>query len=181
MRNRLSHGFTVLEVLLGMVITVILITVATPAFSQFLQRQQLRAAASELSATLRAARYHAVSHARTVQVCQIGRRKRTCQQPYPAWRSWSDGWITFDASETSAPQLININQIETDIGIIFNQRGRLRFFADGSARSAGFYLCSASLDEIMHLTLFHSGRLKVSTRHDTKQRHRCLRASGKID
>ena len=58
--------------------------------------------------------------------------------------------------------------------LIFNQTGRLRFFPDGSARSAGFYICGADTTEFRHIKLLHSGRIRSTAKAPNAIKKRCL-------
>jgi len=72
--------------------------------------------------------------------------------------------------------ILYTNALNGKINLVFNQRGRLRFFNDGSARSAGFYICNNNSKETRHIRLLHTGRSRTTDIQTKKQELICLEA-----
>lgn len=58
-RRRRTRGLTLIELVIGLGICAVLMSLAVPSFGQYLQRQRLKAAAQGLELDLREARYEA--------------------------------------------------------------------------------------------------------------------------
>lgn len=76
---KLQKGFGLIELLLGMVLTGILLSLAVPAFAELTQAQQRREAAMQLAHSLRSARTEALLRSQPVWVEAID-------------DDWSHGW-----------------------------------------------------------------------------------------
>ena len=79
--QRKKNGFTLVELLIGLVILSILVAVAAPSFSTAMAQQRLRQASSELRSTVAIARSEAVK--RNAQVRLL-----------PRTGGWSNGWCS---------------------------------------------------------------------------------------
>ena len=105
-KHNSSIGFTLVELLIGLVILSILITVAAPAFNDALATQRLRAATNELRQSISLARSEAVKRNVTTDLLLIQRDG-----------SWSNGWCIpnpdtgttecFDTSDGSSYDVAN--------------------------------------------------------------------------
>ena len=83
-----ATGFTVVELLIGLVIVSILVAIAAPSFSVAMAQQRLRQASTELRSTVAVARSEAVK--RNAQVRLL-----------PRAGGWSNGWCV-EASATAS-------------------------------------------------------------------------------
>ena len=169
-------GFSLLELLMVLTVLGILASLGTPSLVQGLHLMHLRADSRQLHSYLTAARHQAVSHSVTVLLCpQSSMVARTCAH---GLSSWDSGWLLFRDlnadNELQADELQRVMPKLKHTRVYFNQVGRLRFFADGSARSAGFYLCSSRIEDVRHFALLYSGRVRVSDSLTNKQRKQCL-------
>jgi len=82
-RNRSSsRGFTLVELMIGLVLVAILMSIGLPMFRSFTLGQQLRATTSDLRIALTLARSEAVKRNRVVAL-----------QPFDADDGWGSGWI----------------------------------------------------------------------------------------
>ena len=86
---RRQAGFTLVELLIGLVILSILVAVAAPSFSTAMAQQRLRQASSELRSTVAFARSEAVK--RNAQVRLL-----------PRTGGWSNGWCVEESATASA-------------------------------------------------------------------------------
>ena len=74
-----SHGLSLIELLAGLVILSVLVSLAAPSFSTILAEQRLRQASSEMRISLTTARSEAIKRGESVVVV-------------PRESSWSKGW-----------------------------------------------------------------------------------------
>lgn len=77
-----SRGFTLVELMIGLVLVAILMGIGLPMFRSFILEQQLRATSSDLRIALTTARSEAVKRNRVVEL-----------MPFDADEGWGSGWI----------------------------------------------------------------------------------------
>ena len=161
-----SAGYTLLELMVTIAISVLVLTLAVPNFASQISRQEVAVQSQELRTSLNVARSEAVMRQRNVYVC-----RRTgeggCDISPVDRAEWSYGWIVFvddnrngqwDAADTLVKE---VTRSAGGIRMFMNHRGRLRFFPDGSARSVGFWFCSGT-GESRYLALLRSGRSRLA-------------------
>ena len=172
--NRSNHpaasnrqdGYSLIEALMALTIMFILTGVAVPSLSTMLRKNEVKVNSGLLNASLKMARNQALASGTMVHVCAMASQDTTICDPRRNYNAnWSTGWLVFaDLNENNELDAYdNIIQSTLNQGqarIVFNQRGRLRFFPNGSARSAGFYICDPQSNEIIHLRLLHTGRTR---------------------
>lgn len=173
-----EQGFSLLELMCGIAVSAALIVIATPSFAALVSRAQVTAQANELLGSLSLARNEAFVRQKVVHLCQIANQASGCDNQYHANRSWSRGWIVFVDNNSNneydtTDTLLRSTKIKSAVRIVFNQRGRLRYFPDGSSRSAGFYLCDAEQTAYRHIYLLYSGRARINNSLNTAQRRIC--------
>ncbi|AJQ97427.1 GspH/FimT family pseudopilin [Gynuella sunshinyii] len=89
MRQKKDRGFTIIELMITIAVVAILVTVAAPNMSDFLQRNQLNSYVFDVVGAVAATRSEAVTRGERVSF-----RSKTSSD-------WSDGWqiiLSFDAS-----------------------------------------------------------------------------------
>jgi len=180
MRNNIPRiaGFTIIEILLVTALTAIVLGLAIPSFNSLLANTKTRTKASLLHATLHNARVHAITAQTVVIVCAASSNNpRQCNNNYSANSNWASGWLAYQDNNRNnrlddTDKILNTVSNE-DVGVVFNQRGRLRFFADGSARSAGFYICNKHSETASHIRLLYSGRARMTDSLSKKQLSKC--------
>ena len=84
-----SRGFTLGELLVTLAVLAVVLTVAVPAFTNFVKNNRLAAATNQLGAALAYARSEAVRRGRPVTVCASS-DGATCDTT-----AWREGWIVF--------------------------------------------------------------------------------------
>lgn len=174
------QGFTVIELLISVTIIGVLFSIAVPSFKSLLNNAQLTDLSSSLHTSLMHARSHAINHQVMVIVCELeNQEKPTCNQNRSRYANWQNGWMSYadlnnnnklDASDN----ILQVRQAKGQTNIVFNQAGRLRFFPQGSARSAGFYLCNADSSNTRYIRLLYTGRSRSSGELSVKQLNTCL-------
>ena len=178
--NTTTRGMTLIELILSIGVIAIITSAAIPSFHAYIEHNRIKTTSNELRMVLSLARQTAISSGSDTYVCELI-PSNTCNSHRPFAANWSYGWLAFvdlnqnaelDKTDTIIRQYRSSN--ESNIGIIFNQRGRLRFRANGSARSAGFYLCNS--EEAEHILLLYTGRTRVKTLSDASRIKQCLAA-----
>lgn len=87
-------GFTLLETMLVLVMTVLLLSLAVPSFRNWALKRAVQQAAEALVADLRLARSEAVKRGALVAVCASADGASCASIGTPAG-AWADGWLVF--------------------------------------------------------------------------------------
>lgn len=175
--NKPYGGFSLIELLVSMSILAILSSIAVPNLQKYIHKSQLDTTRYSLRSVLSLARQTAISTGYDTYICEL--KKNDCNPKRPFNANWSNGWIAFiDINNNQELDLnddiIQMQQQKKDIAIIFNQRGRLRFRSNGSARSAGFYLCNHT--HANHILILYSGRTRSKTLTKPSNIEKCRKA-----
>jgi type IV fimbrial biogenesis protein FimT len=176
-----SHfGFSLTELIISIAIVAILSSIAAPSFASMIEDRRVSASSESLISILTHARYHALSTGSTVVVCNASDPSLSkCSESRLGNSRWPNGAISYadknDNGELDATdKILRTIQNNESVSIVFNQRGRLRFFASGGSRSAGFYLCSEGSPRERHLKILHTGRTRSVEKMSDIQRATCL-------
>ena len=162
-----------------MTLTALLLTLAVPSFGNMLSRNRMLVQSNNLLLSLMTARSTAVLHREMVHVCRLDQDKNpACDDNYEAYRNWSHGWMIFmdldrDNEFSEGDELVYQFAGSEQITMVFNQRGRLRFFPNGGSRSAGFTLCDSARQDYRHIYIFHSGRTRIKQTASPDMRSKC--------
>jgi len=176
-----SHfsGFTLIELMITLAILGIFTSLAVPGFSSLIASNRVTIQTNAVLESLSLARSYAISRQKNVHVCQLSDHGDTsCGNERGYNSKWSNGLLVFsdennNATLDSNDQILKVMQADETTNIVFNQRGRLRFFPNGSARSAGFYLCDSNLLHHRHVYLLYSGRARVDGKLSKRQKSIC--------
>ena len=175
--QRSGYGFTIIEMMITVTIIAIIIGLATPSYQHLVSNNRLIVTNNDLMTSLALARQNAISYAKDVYLCELLDEK-TCNEKRPFNADWSKGWMVFIDNNRNALlddkdtiSYVSYKPNQKGIAIVFNQQGRLRFRPDGSARSAGFYLCSRERHK--HIFLLYSGRARHNDSLTEKQLKNC--------
>lgn len=177
-RSKLK-AFTIIELLITLTILSISLSIAIPSFNSFIDKTKLKTSALSLHATLTQARNHAISNQVTVIVCQANDNNyQQCSPTRERYDNWQNGWISYaDLNKNNEldtdDQILTVRQALSQTAVVFNQVGRLRFFPLGSARSAGFYICSSNSSQTQYIRLLHTGRSRMSQDLNPDQLLKC--------
>ena len=184
-RNKINYGFTLIELSMSLGILSIVTITSAPHFSNFIDKVKLTSTTRQLKNTLSTARQHAISDSHPVNICALeASNEIKCASETGFNSNWSYGWIIYsdvnnnNQYDNNTDYLISISQITDNVGVVFNQQGRLRFFSNGSARSAGFYICVSKRNgdtenTFRHIKLLYSGRSRVVNTSEEKNRLIC--------
>jgi len=166
--QRKTHGFSLIESMITLSILSILVMTSTPSFSKLINNNKVKTTSYNLKSSLSLARQYAISNSVPVNLCALASLENTqCSGDTGFNSNWSHGWIVYaDQNDNNqydeSDLLLNVIKNTHKVGVVFNQQGRLRFFQNGSARSAGFYLCNQSTAETRHVKLLYSGRARTT-------------------
>ena len=175
----INKAFTIIELIFTISSIGVLTSIAVPTFNSFVQKTEIKTLALRLSTSLRHARNHAIQNQVMVIVCPINElASNRCQPNRPRYANWQLGWLAYaDLNNNNeldnTDDLLAVQQVNNTAAIIFNQKGRLRFFPRGTARSAGFYFCKKQLDSTQYIRLLHTGRNRISQKLSQKQHSEC--------
>lgn len=103
-----SKGFTLVELLIVIVITAIMMSLAMPSFTDFMALTQIKTDASNLHLSLMRARSEAVTRNASITV-------------QPAAGGWKDGWTISNGIETQGPAK---TEIAGPASVTYNANGR---------------------------------------------------------
>jgi type IV fimbrial biogenesis protein FimT len=90
MQRQRQSGVTLVELLIGIAVLVILLTVGIPSFTQFIKNNRLAGQTNDLVVAFQLARNEAVKHGSGTVICASD-DQATCSGN----TDWSTGWIVF--------------------------------------------------------------------------------------
>ena len=172
-------GFTLIESIVVLALISIAISSTVPYLTQAIDTRRNMAQVGQLQASLSLARQYAVANIVGVVICPArSDLRQRCRDMQQANTNWQFGWLVFADQnrdgQLNDDEIILRNQaLLNKQAVVFNQNGRLRYFADGRARSAGFYLCNASASSMRHLLILHTGRTRISSELSEINTARC--------
>jgi type IV fimbrial biogenesis protein FimT len=162
----LSHGFTIIELLVTMLVAGILSAIAVPAFTSFLQNDRDTGQINSLVGSLNYARSEAVKRAsgNSIFVCPSA-DGANCD----ATTDWTSGWIVKFVDPANplnvsvlqvVPALSGTNSVKTDVG----PAGGISFSASGQASAAlTVRVCDARLGAFARqVEVLTTGRIAAS-------------------
>lgn len=149
------HGFTLIELMITLVIFTVLMALAAPTFSRFLESNRLTGAANDLIADLNLARSESIKRAANVTVCQSSNGSGCTS----SITGWSSGWIvtagsTLIRAHDALPA--SISMTASAHTITYQNQGQ-------TAIGAGFYtLCNSRLSRRINIEVSAVGRYSVN-------------------
>jgi len=179
----IQRGTTLVELLTFASILVTSLGIAVPSLAGIVQNSRIKSTSQMLNTNLMLARNYALTNRTRVIVCHASSpSQEACSEQRKRNTSWQNGVITYADrnanNELDADDhIISKMSISKNVSIVFNQNGRLRFFSDGSARSAGFYICNQAAQHQRHILILYSGRTRTMNTMSKKQEQTCLEQS----
>ena len=85
-----THGFTLVELLITILVAALLMALAIPAFNSFVENNRIAASSNSIVSALNVARSEAIHRRETVTICSSA-DLATCAGS----TSWETGWIAF--------------------------------------------------------------------------------------
>lgn len=160
-----SHGFTLVEALVAMLVVAIIVGTAIPAFGRILHSQQLSSTSNRLVGAFILARAEAIKRRSAVLVEAIG-------------DDWSDGWSVYadlngnGSQDLDEPLLLQVTDLPQALSIQGNSpvSRYVRYTPDGSAKLKGgsfqagtLNICSQNEElAVRQLILSATGRVRRS-------------------
>lgn len=167
--RRIGHtsGFTLLELIITLSVTVILLTIVVPAFAQLIASTRITTAVNELLSVIHLTRSEAIKRSTRVALCPSSNGTACANDP-----EWEHGWIAFvdnDADrelDTGEEVLRYHDGFSAQLSIRSGSRTRIIFKPDGIALGGltGTYtFCdSSNMVPPKALILSNPGRARVS-------------------
>jgi type IV fimbrial biogenesis protein FimT len=90
---RNGAGFTLIELMIGIAIAAIILTLGIPSFSEVIRNNRIAVQSNELVSALHLARSEAIKRSATVRVCS-STDGATCANN----ASWATGWVVLDVA-----------------------------------------------------------------------------------
>jgi type IV fimbrial biogenesis protein FimT len=131
--RRICRGFTLIELMVTLSVGGILLALAVPSFSAFVQNSRLTAQANSLVRSLDYARSEAIKRDTAVSVCAADINSTTCNGS----ATWSTGWTVQDPS--SATPLQTVPAITSNITLTAQVAGPITFNPNGTASAAASF------------------------------------------
>ena len=160
------NGFTLLELILTLSVLMIVLTIGTPALSQWVQKSK----ATDLQYKL----LHSIHYART-KATQLQSTVTLCPVISICENNWGEGLLIFNDSNNNGSYESNETLLKTvDLGLLgenldwrsFRRKPYLQFNSQGltKALNGSFHFCpSTSIDELkFSIILARTGRTRVS-------------------
>lgn len=162
-----ANGFTLIEMLTALFITVILVVSVVPSWRHLSARMRVSTQINALLGNLRYARMEAVKRSRRVVICQSAD-----QQHCAHGDEWDKGWIVFADVQTGGtirrdpgdPILLHHPRSARTTTLTANRRF-FRLDPIGSTTNGTFKICSRKgMAEPRALIISRVGRMRVSKR-----------------
>ncbi len=152
------HGFTLLELIIVLIISMLLITIGIPGFQTLIQNNRLTAVASSIQNNLMFARNQSVSYLNYVTVCPL--QSNVCSN------NWITGIDIFidsdrDASYDSGEVLLKTGDKFNSNDTLVFPTNSITFTPDGqiTGSAAKFRYCKG--DKKVGVSITYSGRAKI--------------------
>jgi type IV fimbrial biogenesis protein FimT len=134
-----QHGFTVIELLIGIAVAAILLALAAPGFSSMMSGYRLTSATNDLVNVVGLARSEAIKRNRTIELCRVAAANSTACADAPGdWDNWIIVAPGADVIRRGEPGLTG-SGLRITSGFT---NARLRFAPDGTpSENAAFLVC----------------------------------------
>lgn len=137
--NTITKGFSLVELLIGLAVLAIILTLAVPSFSTMLMNARVTATADALVNSLHYARGAALSQSMRVQVCPIG-----ALNSINCGSDWSAGWIVVTMPTSGTAMLLKSEQTSSTGPSVSSSAGTVIFDAQGLATTqSNFTVCDS--------------------------------------
>lgn len=134
-----QKGFTLLELMITVVVAIVLMAVAIPSFTNFIQNNRVSGVANELVTALNFARSESVRRSESVELCVYN--GNAAAPGCAAVDDWARGWVARVASGPNTGTVLRVWEVETPPGVTLTriQAGgvttRVQFNSLGAAES----------------------------------------------
>lgn len=162
-----EKGFSLLEIIVTLVITTIIVSLAAPSMKSLIADRRIVMATEQIYKSIVLSRSEAVKRGVFVSLC----RAANVSQCAPNGEDWASGWLIFTDKNRNGymdvgDELIRVQQaVSSSISIIWNRGKYLRFNSRGVAIDAGtFTLCGkiTDSDAMRTISVSMTGRARVA-------------------
>ena len=166
-----SKGFSLIELMVTLIISTIIITMAIPAFTRWLSQNELSSSALLFRHLMSDARSEAVKHGQPVRLCNRDAVLLVCKgTSLSGTKDWSHGALLFldvddnRAYEANIDRLLRAVELPNALSATWNRGDSLSFLPSGRMNwgSNGTFMLTSSNDEIspIHLVVGIQGRIR---------------------
>ena len=174
--NKKQDGFTLIELMVTLAVAAILLSIAVPSFTTFIQNNRITSATNLVVAHLQFARSEAVSKGQSVVVARTSSTAKDLSQ---GWTIYTDGGATVGGSAFTASEDTLLKSFEgygssnitVNTGaagnswIAFNSRGLL---GEGAGTSVVIAICDdRGVTQGRLITVSPTGRSQITRSTDT--------------
>lgn len=161
-----NSGFTLIEAMVVVAIFGVLLTLAAPPLTDFLEDVQSRQNTNEFLASLLLARSEAVTRNRAVTLCTAnGSAPTTCDTS----RDWQDGWLSFEDLDTDGVRDVGEDIIDQHSGLddtsvvsTVNFDDFLTYLPSGNVPGAGSFTICVGGDSARQIVVNATGRPRLA-------------------
>jgi type IV fimbrial biogenesis protein FimT len=114
-KTPIQSGFTLIELMVVVVISAILLTVAVPSFESLIKKSNVDSLQSQLASGLATARTEAASRNKVISICASSDGAQCSDEV----TDWSLGWIIFE--EPTPAVAVNVNVPQENIIDVFSK------------------------------------------------------------
>jgi type IV fimbrial biogenesis protein FimT len=168
-RKRSQPGFTLIELMVTLVISIILIFIAIPSFSQMLIRSEITATSLAIYSGLSVARSEAVKRGARIQICSLDSVVTQCAGNVGVGRLiWGEGFIVFEdvdndkSYSAGTDELLHITHFNESLEIDWG-RGHYLIYAPSGRLQMGnssFHIKHSDSTSERRLILNNVGRVR---------------------
>lgn len=165
-----ARGFTLVELLVGLAVAAILLTIAIPGYAFLVSTSRLAAVTNDLVTALQLARSEAIRRNVHVSVCKSGGSASACVQT----GNWQSGWLVFVDKGTvgvvDGNDLALWSQPASSSGATINTSTYshyIRYGPDGRSRASNnalngtFHVCAGGNER--DIIISNTGRVRLES------------------
>ena len=168
-RKRSQSGFTLIELMVTLSITLILVFLAMPSFMQILIRSEITSTSLAIRTGLSIARSEAVKRGARIQVCSLDDVLMQCAGNVGTGRlAWSAGFIVFQdvdkdkAYTVGTDELLHLSRFNESVDIDWGRGHYLIYASSGRLQmgNSSFHIKHSTSSLERHLILNNVGRVR---------------------
>ncbi len=166
MKRTREYGFTLIELIIVLSIASILLSMAVPNYSAFVQDSLLTAQSNNFASALALTKSEAIKRSNRVTICPS-----TDGTSCTGGSVWSNGWVVFvnpngDGSIDAGEEILQVGSALSGGNTLAGARTRITFASNGFAMgfSDGFSLCDRrGINYSKKIILNNQGRTRFET------------------
>jgi type IV fimbrial biogenesis protein FimT len=144
--GRQIKGFTLIELMIGLALGAIILTLAVPSFSTAMKNNKVLSTTNELITDINFARGEAVKRGQPVVLCRSASPANTSPTCSGTANTWTTGWLVFvdtngdDSYDSATDTLVRIgNPVDESLTVKTNATANqnVTYNPDGTTKSGG--------------------------------------------